>query len=116
MKKINVMMVGLITLIYALTIGLGNTCFLNVASMCMGIALDGKSVVEQYPRFFPFYIIVGIASLVVLIIEILLNIRLADRLEYSRFKLYAQIIASLVLSIPMMVIWMQLFEHLHKVF
>ena len=116
MKKINVMMVGLITLIYALTIGLGNTCFLNVASMCMGIALDGKNVVEQYPRFFPFCIIVGIASLVVLIIEILLNIRLADRLEYSRFKLYAQIIASLVLSIPMMVIWMQLFEHLHKVF
>ena len=115
-KTINFISICLVTLSYALIIGLLLASFLNVLSLSVGISLDGKGVIETFPIFYRFCIIIGILSFVALIVAIFLNIWFADRFKYNRIKLYTQIIGSLVFSIPMMAFWMKAIEILHNLF
>ena len=104
----------LICIIYSATVGLWTACVLNVLSMRMGLSLDGVSVVERHPMFFLFCCVLGIVAFAMLIAEIVLNFKFCEKLSYNSKTFSIQIILSLVLSVPMMGIWMKIIEIIHE--
>ena len=105
MKKSIFIILPTFTLGNAIFLSLGLTCLLNLLSLAMAISLDGKSVVEQYPRFIPFCIILGIVALIGVIFLLFGNIKISGRLNFTKWLWCFQYIFALVLSIPMIKLW-----------
>ena len=85
MKKSIFIILPTFTLGNAIFLSLGLTCLLNLLSLAMAISLDGKSVVEQYPRFIPFCIILGIVALIGVIFLLFGNIKISERLNFTKW-------------------------------
>ena len=116
MKKSIFIILPTFTLGNAIFLSFGLTCLLNLLSLAMAISLDGKSVVEQYPRFIPFCIILGIVALIGVIFLLFGNIKISERLNFTKWLWCFQYIFALVLSIPMIKLWEMLFDFLQKTF
>ena len=101
---------------YALFLSIGMECLLNILSISFAISLDGRSVVEQYPRFIPFCLVVGFLALIALTLLIFFNIKVAEPFEYTKKLWYVQYIFAFIISIPMMKIWEMLFSFLQQAF
>jgi len=114
MKKSIFIILPTFTLGNAIFLSLGLTCLLNLLSLAMAISLDGKSVVEQYPRFIPFCIILGIVALIGVIFLLFGNIKISERHNFTKWLWCFQYIFALVLSIPMIKLWQMLFDFLQK--
>ena len=99
---------------YAAFLSLGLECLLNLLGISMGIALDGSSVVKQYPRFIPFCLIVGFLALAALIGIFILNFKASEKYEFTKKIWWAQMIISVAISIPMIKPWEMLFDFLQK--
>ena len=83
-KPIKILTYGLFIIAYAPILSIGMECLLNLLGISKGIALDGSSVTDQYPRFILFCVIVGILALVAPVFLVLLNIIVAERLGYAK--------------------------------
>ena len=114
MKKSIFIILPTFTLGNAIFLSFGLTCLLNLLSLAMAISLDGKSVVEQYPRFIPFCIILWIVALIGVIFLLFGNIKISERLNFTKWLWCFQYIFALVLSIPMIKLWQMLFDFLQK--
>ena len=90
---------------------LGIECLLNLLSLSMAISLDS---VEKYPRFIPFCIVLGIVALLGLVAMLVLNIKISEKLNFTKTIWIFEYSLALVLSIPMIKIWEMLFEFLQK--
>ena len=90
---------------------LGIECLLNLLSLSMAISLDS---VVKYPRFIPFCIVLGIVALLGLVAMLVLNIKISEKLNFTKTIWIFEYSLALVLSIPMIKIWQMLFEFLQK--
>ena len=90
-------------------LSLGLTCLLDLLSLSMRIFLDGSPVREVL-----FYIVLGIISLLGLVAMVALNIKVSEKLTFTKFIWCFQYISAFVLSIPMIKLWQMLFDFLQK--
>lgn len=97
----------------AVFLSLGMTCLLNLMSISLGISLDSEM---QYPRLIPFCIVLGLVALLGVIFLLLGNIKISEKLKFTKRAWYFQYIFALVLSIPMIKPWEMLFDFLQKTF
>ena len=111
MKKSIFIVLPAFTLGNATFLGLGMTCLLNLLSISVGISLDSKI---QYPRFIPFCIILGIVALIGVIFLLFGNIKISERLNFTKWLWCFQYIFAFVLSIPMIKLWQMLFDFLQE--
>ena len=101
----------LFVLANAASLSLGIECLLNLLSLSMAISLDS---VEKYPRFIPFCLTLGIVALLGLVVMLILNIKISEKLNFTKTIWIFEYALALVLSIPMIKIWETLFEFLQK--
>ena len=101
----------LFVLANAASLSLGIECLLNLLSLSMAISLDS---VEKYPRFIPFCLTLGIVALLGLVAMLILNIKISEKLNFTKTIWIFEYALALVLSIPMIKIWETLFEFLQK--
>ena len=92
---------------------LGIECLLNLLGLSMAISLDS---VEKYPRFIPFCLTLGIVALLGLVAMLILNIKISEKLNFTKTIWIFEYSLALVLSIPMIKIWETLFEFLQTTF
>ena len=97
----------------AVLFSLGIECLLNLLSLSMAISLDS---VVKYPRSIPFCIILGIVALLGLVAMLVLNIKIYEKLNFTKTIWIFEYSLALVLSIPMIKIWETLFEFLQTTF
>ena len=90
---------------------LGIECLLNLFSLSMAISLDS---VVKYPRFIPFCIVLGIVALLGLVAMLALNIKISEKLNFTKTIWILEYAFALILSIPMIKLWEILFEFLQK--
>lgn len=114
MKKFLLALVFAIT--YAIFLSLGLECTLRLLGAAMGISLDGPSVIEQYPRFIPFCIVVGIIALAAIVGTFILNLIVSEKFEFTKNLWTAELILAFVISLPLIKPWEMLFEFLQKTF
>ena len=113
MKKIaNGVPLILYSLGHAAVISLGAVCFLNVAA----IVLTPFGSTGSYPRFLPFCVLSGMAAFVLFILLLTLNARcLLNHDAHLRWKIALEITLTLILTIPGMWLWDNLFSWLQRV-
>ena len=109
MKKTAYMIISILA--NAALLGLGLECLLNLLGLAMAVSLDG---VVKYPRFISFCVIMGIVSLLGLVAMLVLNIKISEKLNFTKTIWIFEYALALVLSIPMIKIWETLFEFLQK--
>ena len=109
MKKVTYIILSI--LVNAALFSLGIECLLNLLSLSMAISLDS---VVKYPRFIPFCIVLGIVALLGLVAMLVLNIKISEKLNFTKTIWIFEYVFAFVLSIPMIKIWETLFEFLQK--
>ena len=121
MKKSNNIIIYLSILINSAASGLGMTCLLNLIGIALGIAIDGRVVIREYPRFIPFCIILGMLALLILITVFIINvivlnlkIKVTKKYVSSMIIFVLQYIISFIFSIPMLFLWQKLFTFLQN--
>ena len=92
---------------------LGIECLLNLLGFSMAISLDST---PSYPRFIPFCLTLGIVALLGLVAMLILNIKISEKLNFTKTIWIFEYSLALVLSIPMIKIWETLFEFLQTTF
>lgn len=112
MKKILLVLAFAMTYAFSLSIGL--ECLLNLLGVMMAISLDGPAVTEQYPRFIPFCLMVGVFVLAVIIVTFILNLKASGKFAFTKRLWVTEIIIAFVISIPMIKFWEMFFEFLQK--
>lgn len=113
---VKILLSALFVLIYSLLFSLGIMCLFQIFGVAMAISLDGKSVVDMYPRFIPFCFAVGFFALFAIIGAVILNYKYSEKLKYTKHYLGIQLFCSFIISIPLMKIWEMAFEFLQKTF
>ena len=111
MKKSTFIIFPAFTLGNAIFLSLGMTCLLNLLSISVGISLDSEI---EYLRFIPFCIIPGIVALLGVIFLLIGNIKISEKLKFTKWIWYVQYIFALILSIPMIKLWQMLFDFLQE--
>lgn len=114
MKK--VLFVSAFAVIYAIFLSVGFECLLQLAGISMAIALDGRAVNEQYPRFIPFCLAVGLFSLVALVVTFIINLNASKKMKITKMLWCIQMTVAIFVSLPMTILWRLLFEFLQKTF
>ena len=109
MKSKKVLFSILITLLAAVLFSLCMTCFLDLAGIALGAAID-SNIPRKYPRFLPFCLAVGLMAAVLLGITVWLCARKQDRLGWTKRTLVAALVSLVLLSVPLMAGWAALFE------
>ena len=115
-KSLNFVFYSLFTAFYAIFFSLGLACLLQLFGVALGVALDGQTVIQQYPRLIPFCLIVGVICLVALIALAFLNAKFSKKLNYTKAVWIIQFVCAFVISIPMIKVWEMLLGFLQKVF
>ena len=113
-KPLNLISYSLFTVSYAGFFSLGMTCLLNLLAEAFGSALFGESAIEEFPRFIPFCLLVGLFCLIALIFLVILNINFSEKLNYRKRTWIVQSICAFVLSVPLLKVWEMLFDFLQK--
>ena len=106
----------LFPILYALgnaaLISLGGTCALHAVA----IVFNPFGSSGQYPRFLPFCVLLGLAAFLVWIYLIFQNARhLLNHDAHLRWKIAAEVTLTLLLTLPGMWLWDNLFCWLQKV-
>ena len=115
-KHPQIFLYPLFTLLYAGFFSVGAKCLLDLLGCVMAMSLDGKSVAEQYPRYIPFCLVVGLLSLGALVLLAALNIKFRKKLKYNQTVWIIQFVCAFVISIPMIKVWELLFDFLQETF
>ncbi len=113
MKKItNSIPLILYTLGHAALVSLGAVCFLNVAA----ITLSPFGSTGSYPRFLPFCVIAGLTALFVWMYLTFRNARyFLNHDTHLRRKIALEVVLTLILTLPGMLLWDNLFCWLQKI-
>ena len=113
MKKAKYFIATAFAVEYAAFLGLLTECVLNIFSICCGISFNSRF---EYPRFFPFCVIVGLFSLAALVLLLIYNISICEKFNYTKRTWWTQMISAFALSIPAIKLFDMLFELLQKIF
>ena len=99
---------------FGILLGLGFECLLILLGEVMAISLDSGAL-GQYPRFIPFCIIAGFLSLAAIIALVIANIKLSDKIGYTKALWIFQVVTAILLSLPCIKVFEMLFDLLQKV-
>lgn len=94
---------------YALVLSLGIECMLNATSLLMFGA-------QQYPRFFRFSLVVGLLALVALVVLVIVDLKVAEKVGFTKTVWKIQWIIAAVASIPLIKPWELLIHYLRGIF
>jgi hypothetical protein len=97
----------------AVFLGLGMSCLLHLFGIVMAVSLDSTL---RYPRFVPFCLLAGVAALLGLVGVFLWNVKISERLAFTKKIWLWQYVGAFVLSIPILGVWEQVFELLREAF
>ena len=111
MKKKAYALLPLFILANAVFLSLGLECLLNLLGLVMSASPDGS---PQFPRFVPFCIILGIASLLGLIAMLVFHVKAADKLTLTKTFWIWEYTSACVLSLPMAKLWEILLDFLQR--
>ena len=111
MKKTTYIILPFSILANSTLLSLGIECLLNLIGFSMAISLDST---PSYPRFIPFCLTLGIVALLGLVAMLILNIKISEKLNFTKTIWIFEYALALVLSIPMIKIWEILFDLLQK--
>ena len=100
---------------FGILLGLGLECLLILMGEVMAISLDSNAL-GQYPRFIPFCVIAGFLSLVAIIALVAVNIKLSDKIGYTRALWMTQAVTAIIVSLPFVKVFEMLFDLLQKTF
>ena len=115
MKKSGIFVLPAFALSNAVFLSLGFECLFNLLGIAMAATLD-SSAAREYPRFIPFCVVMGIVALVGLVVTYIINLKLSKRLGFTSSLWFVQYILAFALSMPMIRIWIRLFEYLQNTF
>ena len=104
------------TALYTVFFSLGLACFLGVFGAFAAASLDNVSATAVYPIFLPFCLIVGLLSLIVIIVALIYNAKLAKEVGLTTKAWIAEFVCTFVFSIPMLFLWEFVFEFLEEMF
>lgn len=110
-KKI--LTVALFATVYALFVGLGVECALNLLSLSFSVSIDA-STSPAYPIFVPFCKTVGFLSLAALIGLAIVNVKYNEKLDYTDSMWKIQAALAVVLTLPVVKLAEMLFDYLQK--
>ena len=113
-KSLNFVFYSLFTAFYACFFSLGLACLLQLFGVALGVAIDGSTVIRQYPRLIPFCLIVGFVCLTALIALAFLNAKFSKKLDYTRRVWIIQFVCAAVVSVPLIMLWEMLLGFLQK--
>lgn len=91
-------------------------CLLELAGICFAVSLDGRGVMERYPRFIPFCAVVGVLALGALAVVTAFNVKKAKSLGYTKSIWLIQYAFAFLGSVPLVFLWELLFDFLQKTF
>ncbi|MBQ7379951.1 MAG: hypothetical protein IJW70_09800 [Clostridia bacterium] len=112
-KALNIVFTSIFTVSYAVLLGLGTECFLTIFGMLLAAAtFGGKPLIEEYPRLVPFCVLVGFLALIAIIVLCALNFFIARELKSTAITWIIEIVCSLALSVPMLMLWHMVIEYL----
>ena len=100
---------------YALILSVGMVCFQYLFGVALTHAVFG-GVIDDYPRFIPFCVFVGLFALVALFVMFYIDLRLSKKFNFSKIVWCVKIICAFIISILMIIPWHMLFELLRKVY
>lgn len=103
------------SLAYGILFSLGSSCMLNLLGIGMALSLDG-GILNQYPRFIPFCMLVGILTLAAIVILFIYQFYAAEKLGFTKRMWYVQFLSAVVTAIPMIELWERLFVFLRATF
>lgn len=106
----------LFILIFGLLFSLGEECFLRLSGVYLALPLDGYSPGKLFPRFIPFCWIAGGVCLLLIAFTLILNLKKANKLRYTKAAWILQWIGAFALSIPLMRLWDWVFLLLQQKF
>lgn len=116
MKKTTALLVSAFAVANAFLLGLGMVCLLYLMNLSFAVSLDGVSAMEQYPRFFPFCVIMGILAVIGLACVLCASVKVSERLHFTGKTWVIQYAVALILSLPMARLWMTVIAFLRWVF
>lgn len=111
MKKTAYFILPLCMLANAVFLSLGTECLLYLLGFSMAISLDSS---PSYPRFIPFCFACGIVALLGLVAMLIQNMKVSEKLRFTKSAWLFEYIVAFILSIPMLKLWEMLFDFLQK--
>lgn len=108
--------VFLFILIYGLLFSLGEMCFLSLSGVYFAFSPEGYSPAKPSLRFIPFCWIAGGVCLLLIALALIVNLKKADKLGYTKAAWIFQWIGAFALSIPLMRLWDWAFRLLQQRF
>lgn len=114
MKKISLALAFIMA--YAFSLSIGFECLFHLLGVAMAISLDGSTVTEQYPRFIPFCLMVGMLALAVILVAFILNLKASEKFAFTKKLWMNEIVIAFIISIPMIKLWEMMFDFLQKTF
>jgi hypothetical protein len=112
MKRFNIILAAGFSIAYAMLLGLGMACLLELST----VVLFGSSVLKEYPRFIPFCYFVGLIALIAIIGLFVFNRKVSAKRNFTKMIWCGEIIGGFLLSIPMLFLWEFVFAFLQKTF
>ncbi len=111
MKNNKYLTAALFAVVYAFFLSLGTECLFK----CLG-AITATAMGGYFPYLYWFSFVLGIICIAALIMTLIFNIRVADKLGYHKYLWWLQSIAAAVLAFFMVEPWEKLFEFLQETF
>lgn len=115
-KRVRVFVYSVFTLVYSWLFSLATACFLELTGICFAVSLDGRKLIERYPRFIPFCLILGVLTVVVLVFLTVLNVKKSKMLGYTKSIWWLQYVFAVLVSVPLLFLWEPVFDFLQKTF
>lgn len=103
-------------IVCALSLSLGIVCFLHLSGVVVATAAFGDPISEQYPRFIPFCLFVGLLAIIALVATFITYLKASKKLAFTQTMCWIPVIISVVISAPMLLLWGMLFDYLQQVF
>ena len=86
---------------------------MDILGFVMSVSLDGM---PEFPRYIPFCIAVGVASLIALAFLFVLNLKASEKMKYNKAIWIIQFVCVLLISLPIVTFWQNVFDYLQKIF
>ena len=102
--------VSFFIMVYAIFFSVGAECLVHVLSAFFSIFPDNVSTSVQ--SFWLFCLAVGFLVLVAFVVVLLLNIKNSENIGYTKMTWWVQMIAAVIIAIPMMKLWDIVFKAL----
>ena len=116
MKKAGLFLVPVFVLASAIPLSLGLECFLNLLGLFCSVNLSDKTVIEQFPRFIPFCAVVGFFALIAFACVLTVNIKAYKKFKFNKVVWCVQYMLIIVLTFPLVNLWMDFFDFLQITF